>query len=128
MTIEQSAERLGAAPAAERPRHPRPALIAEKVSGAMSVARDGVTILVRRMPGTVHATRTAAFETTSALQTLSDPTLRSLAATSLGLGAGFYVAGAGRLAVVAGLAPAIVLGAAVLLRPIHRPAAEEANG
>ena len=72
-----------------------------------------------RVPGTVHATRAGAHGTTSALQTLPDPTLRWLAAGSVGLGAGLSLAGAPRLLVAAGLAPALILGAAIVARPIE---------
>ncbi|HYM84320.1 MAG TPA: hypothetical protein VEY67_09240, partial [Candidatus Dormibacteraeota bacterium] len=52
------------------------------------------------------------------LQGLPDPTLRTLAASSLGLGAGFYLTGAPRLAIVAGVAPALIMGAAIATRPV----------
>jgi hypothetical protein len=72
-----------------------------------------------RLGGVLRATRTGAMGTTGALQTLPDATLMGVAATSLGLGAGFYLARAPRLAVAAGIVPAIVMGAAVLLRPVR---------
>ena len=87
------------------------------VGDAVRLARTTAVILAERMPGTVEATRARAHETTSALQTLPDPTLRELAATSVGLGAGFYLAGLPRLVVAAGVVPAVVMGAAILLRP-----------
>jgi hypothetical protein len=65
----------------------------------------------------MRATRVGANSTTSALQTLPDPTLRWLAASSAGLSAGFYLAGAPRLVVAAGVAPALIMGAAIVLRP-----------
>ena len=74
---------------------------------------------VGRVPGTVHLTRAGAQRTTSALQTLPDSTLRWLAASSVGLGAGFYLARAPRLVIAAGVAPALIMGAAVVLRPIE---------
>jgi hypothetical protein len=79
------------------------------------------------VPGTMHATRAGARGTTSALQTLPDSTLRSLAASSIGLGAGFYLAGAPRLVIAAGVAPALIVGAAIVLRPIAPVAPAEAN-
>jgi hypothetical protein len=51
------------------------------------------------------------------LQVLPDSTLRGLAASSMGLGAGFYLAGVSRLMTAAAIAPAMVIGAAILLRP-----------
>jgi hypothetical protein len=74
-------------------------------------------MLIARVPGTMRATRAGAHGTTSALQTLSDPTLRWLAASSAGLSTGFYLAGAPRLVVAAGVAPALIMGAAIVLRP-----------
>jgi hypothetical protein len=65
----------------------------------------------------MRATRAGAHGTTSALQTLPDSTLRGLAASSVGLGAGFYLAGAPRLAIAAGIAPALIMGVAMVLRP-----------
>ena len=75
-------------------------------------------MLVKRVPGTVHAARTGAQGTTNALRTLPDSTLGWLAASSVGLGAGFYLAGAPRLAIAAGVAPALFMGAAILGRPL----------
>ena len=77
--------------------------------------------LAGRVAGALRATRTGAQGTTSALQTLPDSTLMGVAASSLGVGAGFYLARAPRLAIVAGIIPALVMAAAIVLRPIsHR--------
>jgi hypothetical protein len=65
----------------------------------------------------MQATRNGASATTSALQTLPDSTLRWLAASSVGLGAGLYLAGKQRLLIAAGVAPALIMGAAIALRP-----------
>ena len=72
-----------------------------------------------RVPEMAHAARVRARGTTTALQTLPDSTLRWLAATSVGLGAGLHVAGAPRLVTAAGLAPAALMGAAIVLRPLE---------
>jgi hypothetical protein len=105
----------------------RAAGLARGVSGAVTLSRAGAATLIAHLPGTMHATRAGAHGTTSALQSLPDTTLRSLAATSVGLGAGFYLAGAPRLAVAAGVAPAIVMGAAIVLRPPATAVASEAT-
>ncbi len=73
--------------------------------------------LVGHLPGTVRATRAGARDTASALQTLPDSTLRSLAATSVGLSAGLRIARAPRIVVAAGAVPALIAGAAIALRP-----------
>jgi hypothetical protein len=82
----------------------------------MKSARDGASTLVARLPATLTATQAGARATTTALQKLPDSTLRSLAATSAGVGAGLYLAGRRRVAVAAGIVPAL-FGAAIVLRP-----------
>ncbi len=100
----------------------------QRLSAAIDSARTSAARLIERVPATIDATRAGASRTTSALQTLPDPTLRSLVATSVGLGAGFYLAGAPRLAVVAGVAPALLVGAAIVLRPIEATLTPETRG
>lgn len=80
-------------------------------------ARSAMTIL-NGVPGTVHVTHAGADGTASALRTLPDSTLRWLAVSSLGLGAGFYLAGAPRLVIAAAATPALFMGAAIVGRPI----------
>jgi hypothetical protein len=81
--------------------------------------RAGTRALVDRLPGTVRATRIGANGATSALQALPDSTLRWLAAGSVGVGAGLFLAGAPRVVVAAGVVPALAMGAAALARPTH---------
>ena len=95
------------------------ASVRRRVSGAIDVARAGATMLIVRAPGTMHTTQAGAHRVTSVLQTLPDSTLRWLAASSVGLGAGLSLAGAPRLVRAAGMAPALILGAAIVLRPIQ---------
>jgi hypothetical protein len=82
--------------------------------------------LLGQVPGRIHSTRAGADRTTRALQRLPDSKLRWLAASSVGLGAGFYLAGAPRLVAAAGVAPALVMGAAIALRPTVEGALDEA--
>ena len=84
---------------------------------AVRATQAGASNLVARLPATARATQAGARATTSALQQLPDSTLRSLAASSAGLGAGLYLAGKNRLLVALGVVPAIVVGAAIALRP-----------
>jgi hypothetical protein len=98
------------------------------VHGVIAIARTGVAFarrgagtLLARVPGTIHATRAGVHDAASALQTLPEPTLRSLAASSVGLGAGLYLAGSPRVVIVAGMVPAMITGAAIALRPVERP-------
>ena len=79
------------------------ASLVRRVSGSIKVARNGATSLLGRVPGTMNATRAGAHATTSALQTLPDSTLRWLSASSVGLGAGLYLAGKRRLVIAAGV-------------------------
>jgi hypothetical protein len=91
--------------------------IVRRMSGSARIVRNGAANLVGRLPASVKATQAGAQATTSALQKLPDTTLRSLAASSAGLGAGLYLAGKNRLLVALGVVPAIVVGAAIALRP-----------
>ena len=136
MTIEESQQ--------NKPGHL--AAIVRRVSGSVRAVRNGVANLVGRVPATVKATQAGAsnlmgrvpatarathaglLATTGALQQLPDTTLRSLAASSAGLGAGLYLAGKNRLLVVAGVIPAIVVGAAIAWRPARKAAAPTKSG
>src|ERR1035437_2297749 len=99
--------------------------VVRRVSGAVEGARAGVTksahsgiaMFKARLPGTIKATQTGAQATTTALQALPDSTLRWLAASSVGLGAGLFIAGKQRLLIAAGVAPALIMGVAIALRP-----------
>jgi hypothetical protein len=82
--------------------------------------------LVSDTLGMVRVARVGARKSTSALQILPDSTLRGLAASSIGLGAGFYLAGVPRLVTAAAMTPAMVIGAAILLRPGDEVTAPEA--
>lgn len=83
--------------------------------------RDAPDVETCRVPGTIHATPAGAGGTTSALQTLPDPTLRWLAAGLEGLGAGLSLAGAPRLVVAAGVVPALIMSTAIALGPGEHP-------
>jgi len=100
------------------------ATVNRAASGVVSAARSGVGAvrhgvhgIAVRLPATVRATRAGAQWTLETLQTLPDSTLRSLAATSVGLGAGLSFTRAGRLAAMVGVLPAMVLSTAIAVRP-----------
>ena len=118
MRIAKPKRRSPGTPAPARDRRKRLASVVRRVSGAARKARTGATMVMVHMPGTIQATLAGAHGTTSALRALPDPTLRWLAAGSVGLGAGLSLAGAPRLLVAAGVAPALILGAAIVARPI----------
>lgn len=106
---------------------------ARRVSRAITTIRSGVTTMAERVPGVVRTTQVRASDATKVLQHLPDSTLRWLAAGSLGVAAGFQLAGAPRLMRAAGAAPALFMGAAIALRPTDplakgAVALERANG
>jgi uncharacterized protein YjeT (DUF2065 family) len=93
-----------------------------------AAARKVAGRIATHLPATIAAMSAGARDATSALQTLTDPTLRVLGASSVGLGVGFYLAGAPRLVIVAGLVPAAVLGSAIVMRPVEPPRADQWSG
>jgi hypothetical protein len=119
MTNPKPERRSPAAAAPDQDVQSHVAGAAHRVTGAIKVAGTSAATVIRRVPGTVHATHVGASGTTNALRRLPDSTLRWLAASSVGLGAGFYLAGAPRLAIAAGVAPALFMGAAIVGRPIE---------
>lgn len=98
----------------------------QRASGAIGLALATTKTLVSRLPGTLRATRVGANATTSSLQILPDSILQGLAASSVGLGAGFYIAGVPRLVTAAAVAPALIIGAAIVLRPSDQVASSAA--
>jgi hypothetical protein len=98
--------------------------VSEAVAGVrsgVSAVRRAMVGLIAHLPATARVTRTATRETMGALQTLPDDTLRSLAATAMGLGIGLSFTRARRLAFVAGMVPAALIGAAIAARPVQSP-------
>jgi len=98
-----------------------------RASGAVDLGLATAGTLVAHLPGTARAARVRANATTSALQLLPDSTLQGLAASSIGLGAGFYLAGLPRLVTAAAVTPAMVIGAAIILRPTKPHAGSVTN-
>jgi hypothetical protein len=95
--------------------------------------RDAVGTAVEHVPEVLDSARSGAEgaaerarigveETTTRLQTLPDDTLRLMAAATVGLAAGLYLAGAPRLVTLAAAAPAILAGAAIATRSKPRSA------
>ncbi len=83
----------------------------------VETARSGAGQLAEQLPEVLDRTRASALGTASTLQTMPDPTLRLLAAFSIGLGAGLYLSGAPRLVTLAALTPALILSFAIVSRP-----------
>lgn len=87
--------------------------IADHVPGLLESARASAG----RLPDVAARARLGVEETTTALQTLPDQTLRLLAAASIGLATGLQLAGAPRLITLAAIAPALFAGGAMATRP-----------
>ena len=102
----------------------RRAGVARRMGGAISSAWGTASTFVGRVPGTLAATRSGARQAAQSLQTLPDPTLRWLAAGSVGLSAGLFLTGKRRLVIASSMAPAVALGAAMVARPAQRPVAD----
>lgn len=91
--------------------------LAAKLQRAFGIARTTGRTLQRRSARAVAATRAGLEWTTRRVQAMPSSTSRSLAVGSVGLGAGLLIGGAPRLVAATGAAPAVVIGAAILLRP-----------
>jgi hypothetical protein len=70
-----------------------------------------------RVPEAVQGARIGVRRGIAALQRMPDTTLRLLAAGSLGMAAGLRLTGARRLAILAAIAPALIVGSAIGARP-----------
>jgi hypothetical protein len=101
--------------------------VVERASGAIDVGFATAGNLVAHVPEAMRATMARANATTSALQLLPDSTLQGLAASSVGLGAGLHLAGLPRLVTVAAVTPAMIFGAAIVLRPAKLDAGVTTN-
>jgi hypothetical protein len=101
-------------------------MLAAQLRVAVRIARTTGPMLRRRSARAVAATRAGLGWTTKAVRAMPRSTSRSLAAGSVGLGAGLYFGGAPRLVAATGVAPAVVIGAAILLRPDEEVQASEA--
>ena len=91
--------------------------LAAKLQRAVRIARTTGPTLQRRSARAVAATRAGLVWTTRRVQAMPSSTSRALAVGSVGLGAGLLIGGAPRLVAATGVAPAVVIGAAILLRP-----------
>jgi hypothetical protein len=85
------------------------------VASALAGARATADKVGTRLPSIVSAGAERAAESVRMLQELPDPRLKPLAAFSLGVGAGLWMAGAPRLVTLAALSPALVVGVMIAL-------------
>jgi hypothetical protein len=93
-------------------------------SDAVEVVRERGASALKHVSGAIAATLARVREASRTVQTVPDSTLRWLAASSIGLGAGLFLARAPRVVVAAGVAPALVAAAAIVAR--QDPIATEA--
>ena len=100
--------------------------LAARLGGAVRIARATGPMLQHRSARAVAATRAGLGWTTRRVQAMPSSTSQSLAAGSVGLGAGLFIGGAPRIVAATGVAPAVVIGAAILLRPDDKVTASEA--
>ncbi len=91
---------------------------AEAIPVAITRLRGTVDTVAERLPDAVASARVTAIETADSIREMPEPTRRSLAALSIGLGIGLSLAGAPRLLTMAALAPALL---AALLRTAEDP-------
>jgi len=91
--------------------------LATRLRGAVRIARATSATIRRRSARAAAASRKGFGRTTRRVQAMPTSTSQSLAAGSVGLGAGLLIAGAPRLVAATGVAPAVVIAASILLRP-----------
>jgi hypothetical protein len=91
-------------------------VLATRLRGAVRIARTTGPVLGRRSVRAVAATRAGLGWTSRRVQAMPASTSQSLAAGSVGLGAGLLIAGAPRLVAATGVAPAVLIGASILMR------------
>jgi hypothetical protein len=89
----------------------------EHVPDLLVNARTGAEQVAERFPDAVERARVGAHDTARTMQTMSDSTLRLLAAGSLGVAAGLFLAGARRPITLIAAAPALIAGSAIATRP-----------
>ena len=92
--------------------------VMDRMPDVVGAARHGADTVADHFPEAVDRARLGAQETTVSLQSLPDPTLRLLAAASLGLAAGLFLRGAPRVMTLAAFVPALMLGGAIATRPL----------
>jgi len=85
-------------------------------AAALATARVTADEVGTRLPGIASAGVEGAAESVRMLQELADPRLELLAAFSLGVGTGLWLAGAPRLVTLAALSPALLVGVAIASR------------
>ena len=88
----------------------------DRVPDVIDSARTGAERAAAQLPDAAERARTGVEQTRTRLQAYPDDTLRLVAAGSLGLAAGLYLAGSPRLFTVAAAVPAAFVGFAIATR------------
>jgi hypothetical protein len=88
----------------------------DRVPDVIDSARTSAERAAARLPEAAERARAGVEETTTRLQTYPDGTLQLVAAGSLGLAAGLYLAGAPRPFTMVAAAPAALVGLAIATR------------
>ena len=91
--------------------------VAGHVSAIAGGARPRAGRVAEQLPAVFDRLRSGAGRGVTSLQRMPDSGLRLAAAVAVGFGAGLRLAGARRLAALAGFAPASILGFAIVSRP-----------
>lgn len=91
--------------------------VADEARETVGQARTAVDDALEYLPGAVETAVAGAAKATATLQTMQDPTLKLFAAAVVGLAGGVYLAGAPRVLTLAAIAPAVIVGVAILTRP-----------
>jgi hypothetical protein len=98
---------------------------ADAIPEAMTRLRGTVDTVAERLPEAVATARSTALETADSIREMPEPTRRSLAALSIGLGIGLSLAGAPRLLTMVALAPALF--SALVMTVEDRPQTRSAS-
>jgi hypothetical protein len=83
---------------------------AEAAPEVIERLRETVEVVADRIPDALETARKGALATAGSLRAMPQPTLQMMAALSLGMGLGLYVAGAPRLLTVVAFSPALLVG------------------
>jgi hypothetical protein len=86
-----------------------------------SQVEDGSSRLADRVPMAVDAVRSGAVDAARTVEAMPEATRLMVASLSLGLGAGFFLAGAPRLLTLVAFAPAIAVAGTWMARDPLRP-------
>ncbi len=91
--------------------------VADEARSTVGQARASVDEALEHLPEAVETAMAGATKATATLQTMQDPTLKLFAALAVGLAGGLFLAGAPRVLTLAAIAPAVIVGVAILTRP-----------